>query len=205
MSAGRRRVAMRKYVRLQRQRLCVRCVCPGRAQALGRSLLLALCLTATAGLVSPARAAGDVVIDGAADDLDLKNGGGGMPSSNPRVEPILAAHPNQDVVICVAGCDGKPRAVQILPRPTEGRTGEFVPSVGDMGREVYGPRRPGQPVGGSESNDVVCVAGCIGRPGQVVQRLPELPPPAKFVPKARKDAKPGTPKEKWNEPLQVLP
>jgi hypothetical protein len=160
---------------------------------------------ACAGLTSRALAAGDVVIDGGADILDLKNGGGGMLSSNPRVEPILAAHPNEYVVICVAGCGGKPRAVQILPRPLEGRTGEFVPSTGHMGREVYGPPRPGQPAGWSEGNDVVCVAGCIDRPGQVVQRLPELPPPPKVVPKARKDAKPETPKEKWNEPLQVLP
>lgn len=198
---------MLKYVRLQRQRLCVQCVRSGRALPLRQSLLLALCLTVAAGLLHapPARAAGDPAIGGDGDILDVENGGVGMPGSNPRVEPILAAHPNQYVVICVAGCGGKPRAVQILPRPVEGRTGEFVPSAAGRGREAYGPPRPAQPVGRSESNDVVCIAGCIGRPGQVVQRLPDLPPPPKVMPKVHKDAKSETPKEKWNEPLQVLP
>ncbi len=53
----------------------------------------------------------------------------GMPATNPRVKPILAAHPDQLVVICVAGCDGKPKAVQILPRPIAGRAAEYVPSA----------------------------------------------------------------------------
>ncbi len=109
--------------------------------------------------------------------LDSDDTGGGMPSSNPRVHPILAAHPDQFVVICVAGCDGKPRAVQILPRPgaVTARAGGYVPSMAKMGKESYGPARAGRTA--SEADDVICLAGCIGRPGQVVQRISDLPPP----------------------------
>jgi len=148
-----------------------------------------------------------IVIDGqdAADE-----GGSGMPSSNPRVKSILAAHPDQFVVICVAGCSGKPRPVQFLPRPLKGRTAEFVPSAASPEREGNGAgsRRTMAP---GDSNDVVCVAGCSGRPGEVVQRIPDLPPRA-IAPKAPKEkaseaaapVKPETPEQR-DEPLDILP
>lgn len=132
--------------------------------------------------------------------FDAGVGGRDMSNSNPRVKSILAAHPNQDVVICVAGCDGKPRAVQVLPRTAMGREGAFVPSATKTGRQVYGPPRPGQSVvrSASADNEVVCLAGCIGRPGQVVQRVPDLPLRTKV-----KSSKPRKPSEtKQNEPLE---
>jgi len=131
---------------------------------------------------SPLRAAGEVVVDGESGVRDAEGAGGGMASSNPRVKSILAAHPNQNVVVCVAGCGSKPHAVQVLPTMVNGRTGTFVPSAARIGNAVYGPPKPGASARMTASvrdNDVVCIAGCIGRPGKIVQRVPDLPPPAK--------------------------
>jgi hypothetical protein len=146
-----------------------------------------------------ARAEGKVGLDEGGTVVDADDAGGGMSSSNPRVQPILAAHPARYVVICVAGCDGKPQAVQVLPRPVTARVGGFLPSTAKMGNETYGPPRPATLADktASTQNDVVCLAGCSGRPGQVVDRIADLPPPRKAVPKARKD--------KRNEPLDVDP
>jgi hypothetical protein len=153
----------------------------------------------------PARAENDVVVDG--DSLAVAGSGKGMPSSNPRVQSILAAHPNQLVVICVAGCDGKPKPVQILPLPVVGRVGQFVPSAATTGKGVYGPEKPGAPLAGSvaDINDVVCVAGCNTRPGQVLQRITGLPPPPKVAPKRKEEAVPKEPSAEKNEPLEVNP
>ena len=69
-----------------------------------------------------------VVIDGQ-DAANLDNYGGGMRRSNPRVKPFIEAHPDQLVVLCVAGCSGKPRIVQLLARPISTRTAEYQPSA----------------------------------------------------------------------------
>jgi hypothetical protein len=146
-----------------------------------------------------ARAEGKVDLDEGGRVVDADDAAGGMSSSNPRVKSILAAHPGQYVVVCVAGCNGKPHAVQVLPRPVTARVGEFLPSAAKIGKETYGPPRPAgfaDKTAGTE-NDVLCLAGCSGRPGQVVDRIADLPPPSKAVPKARKD--------KRNEPLDVDP
>lgn len=158
----------------------------GALQLIGVSLMEQRLLLSVAGLATalwfanpaPLEAAGDeVAVDDGGTLTDRIGGGRGMPSSSPRVRPILAAHPNQYVVICVAGCDGRPKAVQILPRPTTGRVGAFVPSAAKSGGEVYGPPRPGQKQRAAvKQNDVVCLAGCVGKPGQVVQHLSGLPP-----------------------------
>jgi len=141
------------------------------------SLMAALCVLSSTG----ARAESKVELDQGGPVVDREDTGDGMPSSNPRVRSILAAHPGQYVVICVAGCNGKPHAVQILPRPVTERAGGYLPSMAKMGREAYGPPRPAALTGKSavQANDVVCVAGCIGRPGQVVQRVSGLPPPTR--------------------------
>jgi len=81
----------------------------------------------------------------------------GMPASNARVRPILAKHRNQFVVVCVAGCKGQASPVQFLPKPVRKRTGLFVPAA-FFGGTV------------AESNDVICLAGCDKKAGQVVQR-----------------------------------
>jgi hypothetical protein len=124
-------------------------------------------------------------MDGGGDIFDVNSSGRDMPASNPRVKSILAAHPDQYVVVCVAGCDGKPKAVQILPRRVMAREGAFVPATGKTGRQLYGPPRPGQSAAAAKAaakakaNDIVCVAGCMGRPGQVLQHVSDLPAPTK--------------------------
>jgi hypothetical protein len=151
-------------------------------------LLSALGLMAALVLLhaNHARAAGEVAVDEGGIVVDEEDTGAGMPSSNPRVRPLLAAHPGQYAVICVAGCDGKPRIVQLLPRPVTAREGAFVPSTGEMGKDVYGPPGPSAlpRTGVAQDNDVICLAGCLGRPGQVLQRISGLPQPA--TPKATK-------------------
>jgi hypothetical protein len=54
-----------------------------------------------------------------------------------------------------------------------------------------GARQPGPP---AVDNSVTCVAGCGGRAGEAVQRLPELPPPTPVAPRS----------EDGNEPLDVV-
>jgi hypothetical protein len=85
----------------------------------------------------------------------------GMPASNARVKPILVKHRNQFVVVCVAGCKGQPKPVQVLPKPVRKRTAQFVPAAFFGGTAA-------------ESNDVICLAGCDKEVGQVVQRMQEL-------------------------------
>ena len=82
----------------------------------------------------------------------------GMPASNARVRPILAKHRNQFVVVCVAGCKGQANSVQVLPKPVRKRTFQFVPAAFFGGTAT-------------ESNDVICLAGCDKKAGQVVQRM----------------------------------
>jgi hypothetical protein len=132
-----------------------------------------------------ARADDKVTVEAGGRAPETEDTGGGMPSSNPRVRPILAAHPGQLVVVCVAGCDGKPRAVQVLPGPVTARVGGYVPSAGKIDKEVYGPPHPGKLAGAADA-DVVCLAGCTGRPGQVVQRVSDLPPPKRPAAKTAK-------------------
>jgi hypothetical protein len=146
-----------------------------------------------------------VVIDG---QNPLDNAGGGMPGSNPRVQSILAAHPDQFVVLCVAGCGGKEsKIVQILPKPMRARTAEFVPSA--AGPEDKAKGRKGY-FAADEGDDVVCVAGCAGKPGQVVQRNLDLPPPVLVKPKTSDartppPAPPAPAPEKSPEPLDIHP
>lgn len=179
--------------------------------------LLAVTLVVVMLLATRAQST-ELVADGVVTDADAGAddvGEGGMPSSNPRVRSILAAHPSQFVVICVAGCAGKPTIVQILPRPVTGRTSEYLPSAGTTDKPVYGPAVPGKSAGKAPTydNGVVCLAGCEGRPGQIVQRVVDLPPLPKVTPKPAPTATPKatpapaakTPDGKGNEPLDTNP
>lgn len=164
-------------------------------------LLAALLLAAATCLVltQAARAQGEVTVDDGGDVLDLR-AGRGMAATNARVAPLLASYPGQYAVICVAGCIGKPHVVQLLPRPVAARTARNVPSSAKIGDEMFGPPRPGPMLANTdEPNDVVCVAGCIGRPGQVLQRINDLPAPGR--------AKGGAAKRraKKYEPLEIFP
>ena len=198
-----------QYVRMERRRLLearAKCWVPSRPRAIGRmqAALAALCL-ATALLLLQSQLVraeeGPVVVDGVASTSISADSSAGMSTTNPRVRSILAAHPHQFVVICVAGCDGKPRAVQVLPRPVERRVGQFVPSAARPGKPAYGPQRPGASQGlmAATANDVVCIAGCNSKPGQVLQRISGLPPPPKVVPIANQGMLPRIPDEAKTE------
>ena len=173
---------------------------------ISRSLLAGV-LVAAAGVGLwhiPGVLAEDAIVVNGQDATDIDNNGGGMPGSNPRVKPFLAAHPDQFVVLCVAGCSGKPKIVQLLPRPAKGRTAEYLPSAGgpdDKLKGAYGR------VAADESDDVVCLAGCSGRPGKVVQRMLDLPPPVIAKPPQEKtsEAAPAAKPEKRPEPLDINP
>ncbi len=96
--------------------------------------------------LTPATAKG--MLDWAADEtIDTAEiGYTGMPASNARVRPILAAHRNQFSVVCVAGCGGQAKSVQLLPKPGRKRAAQLMPAVARAGT--------------AESNDVICLAGC---------------------------------------------
>ena len=106
-----------------------------------------------------AKEAFDEVADESTDVVSV--GQTGMPASNARVQPILVKHRNQFVVVCVAGCRGQVNLVQVLPKPVRKRTAQFVPAAFFGGTAA-------------ESDDVICLAGCDKKAGQVVQRMQGL-------------------------------
>ncbi len=173
--------------------------------------LLGGALVAAAGVglwhITAVQAEDAIVVDGQ-DAPNLDSFGGGMPRSNPRVQPFLAAHPDQFVVLCVAGCSGpKSKIVQLLPRPVKGRTAEYQTSAAGPDDKAKGKSR----FSTDDGDDVVCLAGCAGKPGQVVQRDLDLPPPVVPKPPQEKtsDAAPAKPEPakpwKGNEPLDINP
>jgi hypothetical protein len=159
------------------------------------SVVAAVCLMASAFLVltpAPSPAEAEEMIEG--DVADEGSGGGkGMPASNPRVRSMIAAHPGELVTICIAGCDGKPAIVQMLPKPFESRSGEMRTTAGSFDGAPGRSSRAGY--GPASSDATTCVAGCDGPPGQVLQRMPGLPPAAKRLPRGEADAD--------NEPLDI--
>lgn len=96
------------------------------------------------------------------EEMDIAGiGVSGMPASNVRVKPILVKNRSQMVVVCVAGCKGKAKPVQVLSRPARKRSTGLIPAAFSGGKAA-------------ESNDVICVAGCGTKAGRVVQRMQEL-------------------------------
>jgi len=138
----------------------------------------ASCLAGAAVLLSaatPAPAESDTVVEGGKALEVEPQSERGMSALNPRVRGLLDANPQDFVTICVAGCSGKPRIVQMLPKPYEGRAGSMRTTAG------------GADHGAGPDDAVTCVAGCGGRPGQIVQRMSELPP-AKASPRPKKES-----------------
>ncbi len=90
------------------------------------------------------------------------------------VQPILAKHPDSNVIICVAGCGPQPSIVQVLPREQDTRTeSEVVPSSGRLGGDNDNDSKAAtkaQP----ETGDIVCLAGCLKKRGEVVHRKAKL-------------------------------
>jgi hypothetical protein len=138
---------------------------------------------------TPVLAESDEIVAGGQAAIDGEVPERGMPATNPRVKSILAAHPGELVTICVAGC-GKPMIVQTLPKPIERRSASMRTTAGGDGV----PAR--QPAYDAIDRDaVLCVAGCPGRSGQVVQQMPGLPP-SKAAPRDIEEGR--------NEPLDIV-
>jgi hypothetical protein len=80
-----------------------------------------------------------------------------VPDEHKLVKPLLAAHPDSNVIICMAGCGAKPTIVQVIPRkvskietrsemiPTSGPTSDFDEPVDNVPPTV----------------DIICIAGCL--------------------------------------------
>lgn len=111
-------------------------------------------------------------------DIDplVQSGPGG--ERDHRVGVIIAAHPDRDVLICLAGCGGGgPKLVAVRNRPAAivaaaiPAQRELKPVSATMvapgGAAISEHAQP--PVG-----DVICIAGCIGAPGEVVQQAVRL-------------------------------
>ncbi|MGQ0671398.1 MAG: hypothetical protein ACT4N2_00760 [Hyphomicrobium sp.] len=84
----------------------------------------------------------------------------GISDAHASVAPLLAAHPDRDLILCLAGCGGRASIVAIRLRPSlvEADGGEMVPTASAEASAL--PR----------AGDIVCVAGCVGKPGEVVFR-----------------------------------
>ena len=157
-----------------------------RSVRLAPPLVFATCIAAVGALLfasTPAPAEDELVEGGKV--TDIEDPGSGMPASNPRVKSLLAGRSNDFVTLCVAGCAGKAAIVQVLPKPVQARTAAMRTTAGDGARQL-GPA--------AVDNSVTCVAGCGGRAGEAVQRLPELP--------SRKPVAPRS--EDGNEPLDIV-
>ncbi len=141
------------------------------------------------GSASAALAADTVEVDEGGTVEKEADRGRGMRKASPRVRAILEDHPNQLVVVCVAGCGGKPRPVQILPKATTGRVGGYVTTAAHEDGKVYGPPVPAAVERTRTRDDVVCLAGCIGKRGQVLQHVSGLPPPRKAASVAEREEK----------------
>lgn len=110
---------------------------------------------ATAAAIAASRAAADRQ-DRASDE--------GIDESRDVVKPILARHPDSNLVICVAGCGPDPQIVQVLPRTPEKKTeSEVVPSSAGVPGALEVDPKP-------SSGDIICVAGCKGPRGEVIHR-----------------------------------
>lgn len=79
----------------------------------------------------------------------------GIADAHASIAPILAAHPDRDLVLCLAGCGDGMSIVQIRKRPQiMAAVSELIPTAGAPGHTPTG--------------DVICIAGCVGAPGKVV-------------------------------------
>ena len=85
------------------------------------------------------------------------------------VQPILAKHPDSNIIICIAGCGPQPSIVQVMPREAETRTeSQVVPSSGRLGGDDAAT--PNASAAQPDTADVICLAGCLKKRGDVVHR-----------------------------------
>ena len=92
----------------------------------------------------------------------------GIPDTHASVRMILAAHPDQDLVLCLAGCGDLPSIVHIRanaplagPKQNAGAPAGSVQAAPTTRGPAIDQVRP-------ESGDVICVAGCSGPAGGTV-------------------------------------
>lgn len=96
----------------------------------------------------------------------------GVPASHPSVQPVLAQHPDRDLILCLAGCGGSIKVVSLRPHlagVVAASLGESVPTSAKAG-QAKGPQPASKAMSPGESFDVICVAGCNGAPGEIVGR-----------------------------------
>lgn len=107
-------------------------------------------------------------------DIDplFQSGPGG--ERDHRVGVILAAHPDRDVLICLAGCGGGgPKLVAVRNRPAV-VVAAAVPAQRELKPASTTMVAPGSATISEQAQpavgDVICIAGCAGAPGEVVQQ-----------------------------------
>ena len=102
---------------------------------------------------------------------------GSSGDADQRVGVILAAHPDRDLVICLAGCGGGPKLVAVRARETVGQV--VAAAAGGRIATASATVPAGSsatPVGSDGAlppatfGDVICLAGCSGAPGGIVKR-----------------------------------
>lgn len=123
-------------------------------------------------------------LDGALAD----RGADGGVERNPLVRALLVQHPDKDLILCIAGCGGGVKIVQILDRRPFLNQASIGPdarrAVNAPGRKTdtagFPPARSEQ-VGSPEvagaahpTADIVCLAGCNVSPGEIVGRNARL-------------------------------
>lgn len=92
----------------------------------------------------------------------------GIDDNRDVVKPVLARHPDSNLVICIAGCGPEPQIVQVLPRAPEKTQSQVVPSSADDDGESEAVQQP-------SDGTIICVAGCKdGKRGEVVFRKGRL-------------------------------
>lgn len=90
----------------------------------------------------------------------------GVDDDRDVVKPVLAKHPDSNLVICIAGCGPDPQIVQVLPKEPEKRTeSQVIPNSANAANAPAGaPAADSKPATG----EIRCIAGCNGKRGEVV-------------------------------------
>lgn len=100
-------------------------------------------------------AAGESVLNRRRSPPESAGSESSIPDNHPSVAPLLARHPDRDLIICLAGCGRGTSIVAIRSRTQALASAEMNPTASG------GRMKP-------SAGDVICLAGCLGTPGEVV-------------------------------------